>query len=326
MPVPGELHIDRYLTDISVAFIQEDDAFVFDKVFPVVPVLKQSDKFVIFDRGSFMRDQMEERPLGGRADVADWDFSEGTYRCVERALAHKLDDRVRANTDDPINQDEQAARLLNQAVAINNDRIWATQYFTTGVWDTDLDGSGTDFTQFDDSSSDPILEFDKRKEDMRNTTAKMPNTLVVGARVHRALRNNSTVRDLLKYTRPAAAVGLSDDLLARLFEMEDYVVATGVYNTAEEGATDSFDWTVTDDAALLVHAAPNPGLNTPTAGYTFAWTGLLDGQANAMGTGIERGREDFAHSDHFEVRSAHDMNVVATELGIFFQNAVASSF
>lgn len=326
MPVPGELHIDRWLTDLSVAFLQ-DEGFVFDTVFPVVPVQKASDKFIIFDRGSFWRDQMEERPLGGRADVADWDFSEGTYRCVERALAHKIDDRTRANTDDPISLDEQATRLLTQAVSVNNDRIWANQYFGTGIWDTNLDGSGSDFTQFDDGDSDPISEFDKRREDMRQTTAQMPNTLVVGARVHRALRNNSTVRDLLKYTRPAAAVGLSDGLLARLFELDDYVVANAVYNSAAEGATDSFDWTVNNDRdALLVHAADNPGLNTPSAGYTFAWSGLLGGAGSAMGTAIERGREDFTHSDHFEIRSAHDMQVVASELGIYFQNAVSSGF
>lgn len=324
MPTPGELHIDRYLTDISVAFVQDES--IFDKVFPVVPVQKQSDKYVIFERGSFWRDQMEERPLGGRADVADWDFSEGTYRCVERALAHKVDDRQRANTDEPLSQDRAASRLLNSAVAVNNDRQWATEYFGTGIWDTDLDGSTSNFTQFDDSSSDPILEFDKRKEDMRQTTAKAPNTLVVGARVHRALRNNSTIRDLMKYTSPGAAVGLGDALLANLLELDNYVVARGVYNTAAEGATDSFSFRATDDAALLVHAAPQAGLETPSAGYTFAWTGLLDGAANAMGTAIMRGRDDFAHSDHFEIRSAHDMAVVASELGIFFQNAVTSGF
>lgn len=324
MPTPGELHIDRYLTDISVSFLQDES--IHDKVFPVVPVQKQSDKYVIFDRGSFWRDQMEERPLGGRADVADWDFSEGTYRCVERALAHKIDDRQRANTDDPISQNRSAARLLNSAVAVNNDRIWASNYFGTGTWDTDLDGSGSDFTQFDDSSSDPILEIDKRKEDMRKTTAKTPNVLVVGARVHRAIRNNSTIRDLIKYTRAGGGTNIGNSLIAEMLELDDYLVANGVYNTANEGQTDSFDWRVSEDAALLVHAADEAGLETPSAGYTFAWTGLLNGSSNALGTAIMTGRDDFSHSDYFEIRSAHDMATVATELGIFFQNAVSSSF
>lgn len=326
MPVPSELHIDRYLTDLSVAYIQDSMDFVADKVFPVVPVEKQSDQFVVFERGSFWRDQMEERPLGGRADVADWDFTSGTYRCVERALAHKVDDRQRANTDDPLSQDEAASRLLTSAVAVNNDRIWATEYFTTGVWDTDLDGSTANFDQFNTSASDPMLFIDGQKEDMKKVTAKRPNSLVVGARVHRALRNNATIRELIKYTRAGGGANVGNQLIADLLELDNYLVASGVYNTAAEGATDSFDFIVSDNDALLLHAADSPGLNTPSAGYTFAWSGLLGGAGNAMGTAIQRGRDEFAHSDHFEIRSAHDMAVVATELGIFLENAVEAAF
>ncbi len=93
-PVPSELHVDRYLTNLSVAYAQDSRDFISDKVFPTVHVRKASDKYVIYNRGDMWREgNVHERPLGGRLDVADWGFTEGTYLCVERGVAHKIDDR-----------------------------------------------------------------------------------------------------------------------------------------------------------------------------------------------------------------------------------------
>lgn len=320
MPVPGDLHIDRWLTDLSVAFIQDDRSFVADKVFPIVPVRKQSDKFIIFDRGSFWRNQMKERPLGGRADVADWSKTEGTYRCEELALAHKIDDRARANTDDPLNLDRAAALLLSQAVAINNDVTWASNFFTTSKWTTDRVGT-TDFAKFDAATpGNPISVIDVEKETVQKLTAVIPNTLVVGAALHRVFRNHADILERIKYTQRAI---VDEDLLASLFGIDNYMVARSVQNTAKEGQTDAFDWIVDEEAMLLCYVPPSPGLETPSAGYTFAWTGLLDGAANAMGGVIQRGRDSFAHSDHIEIRTATDQQLISADLGVFFSDCLS---
>lgn len=328
MPTGNEsLHVDRYLTNISVDFVQDNEDFVSDKVFPVVPVQKKSDEYVIYDRGYFWRNEMGPRPMGGRADTADWDFTTGTYLAEERALSHRIDDRQRANADEPLDLDEQGARLLQTQVAIDNDKRWASNYFTTGVWTTDEDGSGSDFTQFDDSSSTPIQYVDSKSEEIKKLTGVRPNTIVAGAKTWRALKNNSNIKELVKYgsslDRPAI---LNRDILARVFGVDQFLVASGLENTADEGQTDSLDWIASEDAMLLTYAAPTAGLNVPSGGYTFAWTNLVDGAANLMGSAIMRGRDEFAHSDYLEIRSATDIKLVAADLGIFMQNAVSSSF
>ena len=43
MPNRGQTHIDKALTSISVKYMQDTSAFIADKVFPTVPVAKQSD-------------------------------------------------------------------------------------------------------------------------------------------------------------------------------------------------------------------------------------------------------------------------------------------
>lgn len=324
MPTPNELHVDRYLTNLSVSFAQDSRDFIHDKVFPVVPVRKASDKYVIFNRGDYWRDQMAERPLGGRADVAEWSKTEGTYLCVERALAYKVDDRVVQNADDPISVRREAMELLMSQTMVNNDVRWAATYMAPSIWTTDLEGAAdADFTQVAyPNTGDPMALIDEYKEVVKKLTAVTPNKLVLGARAYRVFRNHDKLKDVFKYTR----AGIIDaDLIAAALGVDQVLIPRSVYNTAVEGATDSFDFVAADNDALLVYAAPRPGLNTPSAGYTFAWTGLLPGVTNAMGGVIMTGRDDFAHSDHYEIRTATDIKLVSADLGVYFNTIVAAT-
>lgn len=325
-PLPADAHIDRWLTDLSVAYIQSAENFVAAKVFPAVPVLKQSDKYATYPKGYFFRDEMGPRPLGGRANRAGYTIGSGTYSCQEDALSHPIDDRVRANTDAPLGPDEAGQRLLSGQAMIHLDRLWAFDYFKTGVWaQTDQTGvasapTGPQFLQFDQSGSKPIQTIRARASVMAGTTGYRPNKLVLGNDVYDALCEHADIIDRIKYTQRGVA---TRELLAELFHVDEVLVAQGVQNTAKEGQTDAVSWLVNAKAMLLVYAPPAPSLLTPSAGYTFAWTGLIPGVTNAMGGVIARYREEQEHSDILEIRTAFDTGVVASDLGQFFAAAVA---
>jgi len=53
MPQLSSLHIDRGLTNLSVAYTNED--YVADRVFPGLPVDKRSNKYFVYDRTAFLR-------------------------------------------------------------------------------------------------------------------------------------------------------------------------------------------------------------------------------------------------------------------------------
>lgn len=314
---PRELHVDRYLTDLSVAFAQESRDFISDKVFPVVPVKKASDQFVIYDRGPMWRTgNIQERPLGGKYDTIDWSYGTGTYRCIERGAAHKVDDRQTNNADDPINLRRQAMELLTSAVMIDNENRFMTEYFTTGIW-TDLVDT-TDFAEITGPTvGTPMQDIDEFKEVMKRLTAINPNTLVLGAKAYRAIRNHDRVKDVFKYTQTGI---ISEDLIAMVLGVDRLLIPRSVENTAPEGAADVFEFATGathDESALLCYSAPRPGLSTPSAGYTFAWTGLIPGATNAIGGVIQTRRDDEAHSDHFEIRKSDDMQLVSADLGLF---------
>lgn len=324
-PTPGDLHIDQYLTNLSVAWAQDQANFVADTVFPTVPVQKQSNKYAIYDKGYFYRDEMRVRPLGQRPGQAGYKVTSGTYLCEERAVEHKVDDRVRANADQPLDPDRAAMRLLTTQAMINLDNRWASTFFATGVWGTDLTGvsaspTGSEFLQFDQSTSDPVDVITGKRDDVGGATGYDPNTLVLGRDAYRGIRNHPDVKDRIKYTQRGIVTA---DILAELFDVDRVLIPGGVENSAKEGQTDSIDFIVGRKDALLVYAAPAPSIDEPSGGYTFAWTGLIPGSTNAFGGVVERGREELAHSDVFQMRSANDLEIVAPELGVFFSGVVA---
>jgi hypothetical protein len=106
-----------------------------------------------------------------------------------------------------------------------------------------------------------------------------------------------------------------------MFGVDQLLIARGIENTAAEGQAASYSRLMNSEDGLLCYAAPSPGLEQPSAGYTFAWTGLLAG-ANAFGGVIQRGRDDFAHSDYIELRMAFVHKLVAPELGIYLIDMV----
>lgn len=324
--IEGTLHVDRYLTNYSVRFVQDASNFVAQRASTLIPVLKATDKYVVYPRGYFWRDESAPRPLGGRPRQIGYKVDEGSYSAIEYALEHVVDDRQYANVDDPISLDENATVLLTGKNVIKQDRVWATNFFATGKWTKQVTGvvstpiDGTSFLQFNDALSDPIGVIDFYKDYMHERTGFMPNTLVLGSAVKRTLRSHPDIADRIKFTQ----IGIADEaLLASLFEVDQVVVARGIYNAADEGATDDFQYIATKDAMLLCYIEPNPGLDKPTAIAMFAWTGLLPGATNAIGGVMERGRDDRSHSNYFQNRMAWDLRQVSSDLGIFFTDVLA---
>lgn len=322
--IQGSLHIDRYLTNYSVMFVQDRMNFISQRAASSIGVVKQTDKYVVYDRGYFWRDDAAPRPLGGRPQQVGYKIADQVYSCVEYALEHMVDDRQRDNADDPINLDQAATILLTQKNMIKQDRVWCQRFFQPGIWAADYQGVGSSpgsdqFLQFTDPASDPIATIDAAKDEINRATGFMPNTLVLGAKVKRILRTHPDISDRIKYTQR----GIADDaILASLFEVENVVTARSVYNSAAEGAVDAFEYIADETAMWLGYIEPNPSINSPTAIARFNWTSLVPGATNELGGVIERGRDDRAHSDWFQARMAWDMRQVSADLGVFFNDVV----
>ena len=63
-PTANQVHINRPLTNISVAYIQDDTHFIAGKVFPEIPVDKKSDLYFRYKKEDWFRDEARPRADG----------------------------------------------------------------------------------------------------------------------------------------------------------------------------------------------------------------------------------------------------------------------
>lgn len=315
-PTRSDVHVDRPLTNVAVAYMQKAEAFVADKVFPFVPVQKRSDKYWVYKRDDWFRSDAQERAPGTESAGGGYELETDDYVCKRQSLHKDVDDETRANSDQPINVDRDATNYVTRQLMLKREKLWAANYFDTGVWTTDVTG-GVDFTEWATAGSDPVGDIGAQQDAVEELTGYRPNILVVGPAVHRVLKNHADVLDRIKYTQRGMA---SNELLASLFEVEKYLVARVTENTAKEGQDKSMSY-LFGKQALLCYAPPSPGLMEPSAGYTFGWTGLLG--AGATGMRMKRFRIERLESDRIEGDIYFDQKVVAADLGVFFDAAVA---
>jgi hypothetical protein len=314
-PTQVDVHVDAILTNLSVAYIQKKSNFIAQTVFPVVPVEKQSDKYFIYNKADWFRDEAELRADATESAGSGYSLSQDNYYADVYALHKDIGDQVRANTDSPLDADKDATEFITQRMMLRQEVQWASDYFKTGVWATDVVG-GTNFTQWSDfAGSDPLEDIETGKEQVLQTTGFEVNTLVLGYHVFRKLKNHPDLVDRIKYTSSEA---VTTAIMARYFDIDRILVSKAIKNTAAEGATGSYGFTAGSNA-WMGYVNPSPSVRMPSAGYVFTWKGVSDGLGTNIG--IQKFRMQHLRADRVEAQIAWTNKVVATDMGYFFSAA-----
>ena len=335
-PSRSDVHVNRPLTNISLAFAQSVVNFVADRVFPNVSVAKQSDTYFTYDRGEFNRDEMRERAPGTESAGGTYQIGTDTYFAKTRAYHRDIPDPVRANADNPISLDREATLFVTTKALIKREVTWRQAYFTEGdpgdTWTFDVDGNAVRSAAFDpedaannqvvfwdDASSTPIEDVRLLKRSVLESTGFMPNQLTLGRAVFDVLLDHPDIVGRLDRGQTSGPAQATRDSLAALFEVEGVNVMDAIENTAQEGATASHSF-IGGKHALLSYAPAAPGIMTPSAGYTFSWTGLLG--STAAGMRVKRFRMEHLESDRIEIDASYDQKLVSADLGAFFGSIV----
>lgn len=323
MPTMQNAHIDRALTNTSVAYMQDANMFIADKVFPIVPVKRQSDVFYVYNKGDFMRDEAQVR--GAASESAGGDYgveASDPYYCRKHAFHKDVTPEERTNYDEPLDADTDATDFVSQKMLIRREMEWATKFFKAGVWGREISGAEAvaegAVVYWNQPTSDPIKDITEASVQMASETGYKPNTLVLSPFVFNALKNHEDILDRIKYTQKGIVTA---DLLATLFEVERVFVAWAVVNSAAKGAADNVGF-IMGKHALLCYSNPRPALKKPSAGYIFAWTGLEG--SGAYGNRIVRLPMDMLGlgTERIEGEIAFDAKQICKDLGVFFKDIV----
>ena len=316
-PTISSVHVDAVLSNISVAYMQDEINFIAGRVFPTVPVGKKTDVYFTFDKNDLLRDEMQRRAPGDESAGSGYGLSTASYSCDVFALHKDIDDDTRANSDNPLNPDRDATMFLTQQALLKREIQWVTDYFTINVWGTDVVG-GSDFTVWSNyAGSDPISDVDTGITTVMQNTGRRPNTMVLGYETFTKLKRHPDIVDLFKNTQPGL---VSAQILAQIWDLDNVYVAQAVKATNIEDETAAYSF-VHGKHAWVGYVNNNPGLLAPSAGYVFNWTGVSGGLG--LESAISRFRIDERKSDRIEIEMAWDNKVVGSDLGYFFSGAIA---
>lgn len=318
-PHEKDVHIDKPLTNISIAYIQDKDEYFAEDIFPRIPVEKKSDKYFKYNKNDWFRDEAKKRAPSTESAGSGYRQSTDTYDCDVWAFHKDIDDRVRSNEDEPLDAERDSTEFVMQRLLLRRDIDFTNKYFTASAWDTDKDGSGSDFDQWDDySDSAPLDDVTAWRRNVKIKTGFKPNGLAIGGEVWDKLKNHPDILERIKYTR--SAINISVDLVTSAFELDRIVVCEPIKATNEEGESGDYSMIV-GKIGLLYYIPERPSIRKPSAGYTFAWTGY--GGQNAYGVTIRNFRQERIRSDRIEGEMAYDMKVVASDLGVYLDNVVS---
>ncbi len=323
-------HIDRALTNISVGYMQGANSFIADKIFPIVPVMKQSDTYFVYSKADFFRNEAQERGRGSESAGGQWNLKEADpYHCRKYAFHYDITEEERVNYDNPIAVDRDTVEWLSQKMLLKREIDFTNKFYKSGIWGTDITGvaatpTGSQVLKWSDPASDPVADINNQMLAMAENTGYKPNYAIISPDVFYALKNHDAIKDCIKYTQKGI---VTLDLIASLFEVENIYIPWAIYNAGPQ--TPGYDDLKTDmkflykGSMLLGYRATRPSLKTPTGGYIFAWTGL-EGSAAAYGSRMVRIKMDHLGlgTERIEMEMAYDQKLICPEMGTFFAGLV----
>ena len=322
-PVYGDIHVNTPLTNMSVAYMQNDNVMVANKVFPIVPVKKQSDLYFTYSRADMLRNEAAIREYGAESKGGGYNVSSDPYYCNIFAFHKDVYPTERVNSDSPLQPDIDAAEYVSQKLILKREIDFQSRFFATGIWGTEYVGAAAaaalNLVYWSSAGSVPIENIATAQLIVQSATGKKPNTLLLGPYTFMALRDNAEIRNLLRYTAGPAVP--TPQLLAQMFDVDRVLVGSAVYNAAATGATEDTDF-IMGKHALLCYTENSPGLRKASAGYIFSWTGLEG--SGAFGNRMYRLPMDLLGigTVRIEGEMAYDIELIASDLGVFFKDIV----
>jgi hypothetical protein len=132
---PSSVHLDQPLSNLTLAYVQDQTTFVADKVFPTVGVQRQSDKYYEYDRANMNRSG-DVKKLAPRTEVnrIGQKLSNASYFADVYGLGMDFDEQTLANEDAMLEIRSAGAQTLTNRLLIHREKQFASTFFVNGVW------------------------------------------------------------------------------------------------------------------------------------------------------------------------------------------------
>jgi hypothetical protein len=290
MLVQQDVVIDPALSNVSIKFT--NDTFIADMIFPTVKVSKQTGKYYIYDKSNLRIDNTA-RAAGSGANEIDIGLSTASFACDDHALKGFVADEIQEQAEAALNPLIDETEAITEKLMLDRENILATMLADTAQVTQNTTLSGT--SQWSDySNSDPIGDVRTARTTIHAASFKKPNTLILGKQVFDQLTEHPQIIERVKYSQLGV---VTEELLARIFQVEKVIVGEAGKNGAVEGQTDSLSY-VWGKHAWLAYVNPRIGLKSLTAGITFTYSVRQVKRwrdEDREGTYVRVGKDNYVH-------------------------------
>jgi hypothetical protein len=301
------------LTKVGLKYMQDPAKFKATKIFPMCPVNLMSSTFVTYDKSYWFKNEAGIRTPATESTGSRHGRGTSAYVCQDVSHHEDVAEEYINNDPEPLNPLTSATRRVSQIISTFDEVDWATRFFISSAGWT----AGTaPTTKWDVADSTPLEDIDAWKRTMEAATSMEPNKIVMGKGVFDVLKRHAQVKEQVKYT---SASNVTKELLAAIFEVDEIVVLTAVYDSAAYGASASMDY-IAADHFLMLHTTDSPSLESPSAGYNFAWTGY-----GTNGYKVKTIDQPNRGATRVEVHNYHDMRQIAGDLGTYVDIPLTSA-
>ena len=247
--------VNAPLTNLAIRYKVPD--MVAERIWPVVPVQKESDVYYKFYKEELV-DYPTLRAPGAEANEMAWDATTEAYKAEEYALRKLVPDRVARNADPPVRPAMTTVEKLKATLMIEQERrVAAIVQSATFVTNTSAIATAWDAA----SGQTPEKDVDTAKNAVRVAAGKVPNAI---------LMNYLTAQALKRWLKATAYTTYSEYLdkneLPPVLWGCETIIGVAVRNTANAAKTETLSDIWTDNVTVFYKEA-SPSLDAMTFGY-----------------------------------------------------------
>lgn len=301
MPKASNLHVDKLLSNISVKYMNAE--MIADKVFPMVPVKKDSDLYRIYTRNF----RIPETKRADRAEANEHQFEVTTasYQLEKHALKDYVgDDQVdnydisdlRADTTEELT--DVIMRRMEKSVA---------DLFTTTNWSLNVSLAAANAWNANTTVSNPIPIMDTAATTIIQNSGFKPNFGIIPRDGFVAAKNHVSILDRTKYVSKE----MTAEIMKGLFDLPELLIGMSVYDSAAENQA-SVITQLWGDSAFVGYKPPRASPRAPSSGYIFMKNDPV----------VRRWRVEEREAEAIEVQKKYQAKIVASLSGYLIKDIV----
>jgi hypothetical protein len=247
------------LSNVSVQY--QNAEYIWDKVFPQIPVTKDTDLYRVYDR-NFKIPETKRAPKGV-ANEFGFEFSTASYALEQHALKDYVGVDEEENNDMGSLQVDTTESLTD--AIYRRAELMTAALFTSTNWSLNVSLSTAQQFSNNTVTSDPVQTYDTAASVIIGNSGKTPNFGILPRDGYIAVKNHVSVLDRVKYT----SAEVSQSMIQALIGLSSLLVPTAIKDTADAGIAPTMAPFWADNSFVGWKPANGGGIKTPSCGYTF---------------------------------------------------------